>query len=192
MVNNYEIKRFKKDCYDIVTFWKEFQPNGIFSSWYNAEFILRTNKFINIEHWMAYRKAVIFNDNETRDKVLAATAPATINFLSRNVNNFVQEEWDKVKYNELEEGNYLKFRQNDCERFALYETNDALIMLASPYDKEFGMGMSENEIRKTSMTEIHNILKFGMSKGGADNLLGKALMAVRDRLKQDNFIDGIY
>ncbi len=190
--NKYQIKKFKKEGHDIITFLKEYQPNGIFSQWYNAEFYYRTVRFINIEHWMGYRKAVIFDDRDTQAKILLAKEPATINFLSRNVANFDQETWDAVKYNELEEGNYLKFKQNECERYALYETHEALIMYASQYDKEYGMGLTHAEIEKTSMEDIKNIISFGNARGGADNLLGKAIMAARERLKHDNFIDGIY
>ena len=190
-MSNYEISKFKKNNIDIVIFWKENKPNGIFSEWHQTEFYSKNNKFINIKQWMAFRKAVIFDDKESRDKILLAKEPATIIFLSRNVKNFDKETWNNIKYNELEEGNYLKFKQNNCERFALYDTGDSIIIYANPYNESLGIGMSDTEVMQLSKSVLKNMLYYS-SKCTSSNLLGKSLMAVRHRLRHENYLDNDY
>jgi len=196
MSNKFEIKRFTKGGVPIIAFWKEDKPNGVFSPWYNIEFYYRTNKFINISQWIAYRKAIKFNDQIIADKILLAKEPSTIKSLEAQITNFDQNVWLTCEYQELFEGNYLKFKQNDCERYALYETYEGLMLYASPYDRRWGIGMSEKEIQSTSMVEVYNVLTngsktIGTNIVGADNLLGKVLMDVRHKLKHENLIDSL-
>lgn len=78
---------------------------------------------------------------------------------------------NKLKEDIVYEGNLLKFSQNPILKKFLMETKDLIIVEASPYDKIWGIGMSEDD------SDIHDELKW---KG--QNLLGKAIMKVREQL----------
>lgn len=70
-------------------------------------------------------------------------------------------------------GNYAKFSQNkELEEFLL-QTNERVLVEASPYDAIWGIGMS------ATTTGLENPATW---KG--QNLLGFALMEVRDRLQE--------
>ena len=81
---------------------------------------------------------------------------------------------EKRRYAIICDGNYAKFTQNEELRLFLIGTKDRVLVEASPYDKIWGIGMSvDNE-------NIENPLTW---KGL--NLLGFALMEVRDELIRD-------
>lgn len=72
------------------------------------------------------------------------------------------------------EGNYAKFTQNEDLKDFLLSTGDKVLVEASPYDKIWGIGMRE------SAEGINNPNNW---KG--TNLLGFAIMQVRDMLMQE-------
>jgi len=70
------------------------------------------------------------------------------------------------------EGNKAKFGQNPELKEFLLSTGDAILVEASPYDKIWGIGLD----RETAMKGTVNQWK-------GENLLGYALMEVRDWLR---------
>ena len=68
--------------------------------------------------------------------------------------------------------NLAKFSQNEHARQALLCTGDKILAEASPYDTIWGIGMEASDPNSTSP-----------AKWKGKNLLGKALMRVRDALK---------
>ena len=70
------------------------------------------------------------------------------------------------------DGNIAKFSQNPKLQEFLMRTGDRILVEASPYDKIWGIGMAENN------QKVENPLEWN-----GQNLLGFALMEVRDRLR---------
>jgi len=68
--------------------------------------------------------------------------------------------------------NYLKFTQNLEFRNQLLETENRTLVEASPYDKIWGVGLEET-----------NDLILDEKNWLGQNLLGKALMEVRELIK---------
>lgn len=89
------------------------------------------------------------------------------------MHNFREDIWDKFKYNIVITGNYYKFVQNKALREYLQSTGNAILVEASPYDKVWGVGMSQDD---------ENIQNPELWKG--TNLLGFALMQVRDEINR--------
>ena len=119
-----------------------------------------------------WSKAILFEDFEVAERILkVGDDPATAKKLGRAVKGFNAARWDSVRYEIMKEGLTLKFTQNPPLKEALISTGDAVLVEASPYDKIWGIGMSEV-----------SAIKAGESKWG-QNLLGKALMEVRESLK---------
>lgn len=162
---------------NMVTFWGH-TPNGkedigkwCFSQWWKGEFRINELDYICMEQYMMSQKAVLFGDYKTEEEIMKATDPKIIKALGRKVANFNQQVWDEVKYTIVLTGNWYKFSQNKELRDYLLSTKDAILAEASPYDKIWGIGMSEKE-------EGVNV----PNKWKGSNLLGFALMEIRDEL----------
>ena len=128
-------------------------------------------KFLTTEQYMMYHKATLFSDQEIADKIMRETEPSKQKALGRKVKGFDNKEWNAKREKIVEDGNWWKFTQpNDNHlRKMLLETGDRLLVEASPYDRIWGVGYS------------HVNAEANRGDWG-DNLLGKALMRVRDRL----------
>ena len=103
-----------------------------------------------------------------------AYSPAEYKKLGRKVKGFDATVWDEKKLDIVVEGNKAKFGQNPDLKEFLLDTGDAILVEASPYDKIWGIGL-DRETALNSRIEDWN----------GENLLGCALMEVRDWLKDN-------
>jgi len=157
-----------------VFFWKEYLENGHFSQWYPAPFQVEGIRYFHNEQYMMAKKALLFGDTRTYNKIMKESEPAACKALGKSVANFNQQLWDSSKEEIIYNANYAKFSQNPELKAALLATGDAIIAEASPYDKIWGIGL------KATDPESQDPMKW---KG--QNLLGKALMRVRDELRKE-------
>lgn len=149
-----------------------FYQNTPFSQWFNSPFTIDNINYINAEQYMMAEKARLFKDDIVLKKIMKTSSPKTIKSLGRKISNFNGSVWDQYKYDIIIRGNHAKFSQNlNLKQFLLTTDND-IIAEASPYDKIWGIGMSSKH------PDAYNPKKW---KGL--NLLGKALMEIRDLLK---------
>ncbi|PWW76583.1 DUF1768-domain-containing protein [Tuber magnatum] len=156
-----------------VYFWKPHEvPFGIFSQWYEdgftAPFDGEEMRFGTAEQYMMYSKALLFNDPDTAAEIMKTTNPSTQRTLGRKVQNFDNVTWAKNRSRIVEEGSYWKFKKDPSR---LLETGDREIVEASPRDRIWGIGFGPKN------ADVGKRDKWGM------NLLGKALMEARDRLR---------
>lgn len=154
---------------DFVFFWQ-----GVFSQWYPSTFIIEGVKYNRAEQFMMAMKATTFQDDFCLRKILESDNPSEQKKYGRMVRNYNDEQWTKVRYNFVVQGNYAKFSQNQDLKKILLDTGNKILVEASPYDKIWGIGMDEK-----------NPDRFNMSKWKGQNLLGKALMEVRERLRNE-------
>lgn len=151
-----------------VYFW-----GSIFSQWYKSDFSEGSIKFTSAEQYMMYRKALLFGDIASSEKILATNNPKAIKAIGRLIKAFNEDVWDNHKYQIVVRGNLLKFSQNMKLKEALLKTGDKILVEGSPYDRIWGVGLKWDD------PEILN-----ESNWRGFNLLGKALMEVRDLLNQ--------
>lgn len=122
-----------------------------------------------------YRKALHFQDYPTASAILREADPRKQKGLGRKVKNFDAKVWDEVKEKVVEEGNWWKFTKGEEGGLVLgrllRETGDSELVEASPFDRVWGVGF-DAEIAEERRDE------WGL------NLLGKALMRVRERLRE--------
>jgi len=144
------------------------------SQWYPCEFIKDDVVYSTAEQYMMAQKALLFQDIKTYNEIMAAGHPKKYKALGRKVENFSGDIWDKNKYRIVIEGNFCKFSQNQKLKEFLLGTKSRVLVEASPHDAVWGIRMSEDN------KNIENPL---MWKG--ENLLGFALMEVRDLLAQE-------
>lgn len=122
---------------------------------------------------MMAKKAQLFGDEEIRRQILQCGNPRQIKALGRKVKNFDEKVWEEAKYPIVLNGNYFKFTQNPGLRDFLLSTGESVIVEASPFDAVWGVKMGQ---------EDDNILNPMEWKG--ENLLGFALMEVRDEIRR--------
>lgn len=159
----------------------EFFYGGIFSQFFPCTFTEMGVTYNSAEQYMMAQKALLFDDIQTYDKIMSLANPYKIKALGRLVKNFNQEIWDKHKEDIVFNGNLLKFSQNKKLCKQLLATGDKEIVEASPTDTIWGIGLAETD------PDIYD-----KSKWRGTNLLGKAIMKVRDVLKDTKLIQANY
>lgn len=143
-----------------------------FSQWWVALFEVDGVRYPTAEHWMMAGKARLFGDLEALGRVTATVSPAAAKKEGRLVKNFVPDTWDKHKFELVFAGNWHKFSQNDDLKRYLAGTGEHVLVEASPVDPVWGIGLAAD----------HPAAKKPESWKG-ENLLGFALMEVREKLK---------
>jgi len=124
------------------------------------------------EQYMMYKKAMLFSDQSAASKILDEPRPAVQQQLGRTVAGFDRAVWDTHKFGIVWYGNYLKFTQHQDLRDRLLATGSKVLAEASPTDLIWGVGFAADDDR---------ILDPANWRG--QNLLGKALMSVREALR---------
>jgi len=149
-----------------------FFYGGFLSQWYLCKFNDWLRDYNCAEQCMMAQKALLFEDIKSFDYIMKETNPAFQKARGRKIEGFNQEKWDLFKEAIVCSANYLKFAQNKTLRKKLLDTKDLILVEASPYDKIWGIGLSEN-----------NPLADDEKNWKGQNLLGKVLMKVRESLK---------
>lgn len=154
-----------------VYFFEQTTPTAYLSQWYKCKFTDALYTYSSAEQYMMAQKALLFNDIDIHDKIIANTNPAVIKKLGRQVKNFDESVWVANRERIVYEGNLLKFSQNDAILALLLSTGDAIIAETSPYDRIWGIGVSA---------------RAGLTRSGWEglNLLGTILMKVREELSK--------
>lgn len=143
------------------------------SQWWEDSFEVEGTSYLTAEHWMMAEKARLFKDEEILNKILSAQSPGEAKALGRQVNNFQPELWDMVKYEIVKKGNFYKFKQNQALQTFLLNTQDRVIVEASPVDPIWGIGLVKDDPNATHPDKWKGL-----------NLLGFALMEVRLELSK--------
>ncbi len=162
--------------FDYLFFWghtgNKVSKNCL-SQWYPAGFEIDGVFYPTAEHYMMASKAALFGDVSMHAKILIAQDAPTVKALGRKISGFDQTIWDANCSQIVIDGNFAKFSQNPELKDYLLNTKNKILVEASPYDNVWGIGLDENA------NNIDNPLVW---KGA--NLLGFALMVVRDRLSR--------
>lgn len=145
-----------------------------FSQWWASEFVEEGITYKTAEHYMMAEKAKLFGNVEIHQKIIECKSPAAAKKLGRQVKNFNQEVWKKHRFEIVKQANRLKFSQNLELKYFLLKTKKRILVEASPVDKIWGIGLA------TDHNDAQNPKKW---KG--ENLLGFALMEVRDQLQKE-------
>ena len=155
----------------IVCFHNPNEENGYLSNWYPSKFTVNDVDFSSMEQYMMYKKAVCFGDKNMADKILATDDVAEIKAFGRLVANYNESYWNGVRQIVVFEGLTAKFSQNEDLKAKLKATDNSILAECAVKDRIWGIGLSMND---------QDRLKIDKWKG--QNLLGYALMMVRERL----------
>ena len=172
------IKASQKTRVKYLFFWGHTQNNqgvidkSCFSQWYPAPFVEESTAYLTAEHYMMAKKAELFGDLSIRDEILKVSHPKQAKELGRKVRSFDGAVWDENKIQIVQQANLLKFSQHPELREFLLGTGDRIIVEASPYDRVWGIGMAGDHPHAEQP-----------ERWRGENLLGFALMAVREQLQ---------
>jgi len=162
---------------EYLFFWQtgdiEHDPECCFSQWQYSEFNVGHVEFTCTEQYMMVLKARIFDDEEIENKIMKTSSPKQMKSLGRKVRNFNSKVWDKLKHSVVLNGNYYKFTQNKKMRDVLLATDGKVLVEASPLDTIWGIGYGKDNPNATDPRCWRG-----------SNLLGFALMELRDELKR--------
>ncbi|MEP6766128.1 MAG: NADAR family protein [Gemmatimonadaceae bacterium] len=143
------------------------------SQWYAATFVIDGLRFPTAEHYMMFRKATLFGDNEAAERILQTQNPGAAKAIGRSVRGFEEFVWEQHRVAIAVDGNCAKFSQSEPLRDFLLKTQTRVLVEASPVDGIWGIGLAVDD------PEVANPPKWrGL------NLLGFALMDVRERLRK--------
>ena len=162
---------------DFVFFWghtarADKDARACLSQWWLCTFEVDGVYYNCTEQYMMAEKARLFGDVDTLQKVLVSYEPMEQKKLGRRVQGYDDATWKAHRFDAVLRGNVAKFSQNEKLRDYLLSTGDKILVEASPYDRIWGIGKSKDDF------DIENPFKW---KG--ENLLGFALMEVRENLK---------
>jgi ribA/ribD-fused uncharacterized protein len=155
-----------------IFFWGHTKPKtgvskSCFSQWYDSRFDSEGYHFMTAEHFMMYKKAVLFNDEQAAQRLLAASNPGE----AKEVVGFNQHTWESHRFDIVGAANMAKFGSHPELKDYLLNTGERILVEASPVDAIWGIGLAEDD----PACENPNHWK-------GKNLLGFALMMVRDQL----------
>lgn len=158
-----------------IFFWRENNKYGFLSNFYYSNFIDANNtKYICNEQYFISQKCLLFDETniELYNKIMESKLPMVIKKLGRLVKNFDERIWEKEKYEIMKNGLRYKFNQNKLLKNKLLDTKMKSLYEASKYDLIWGIGVDSTQASK--ITE---------SSYPGKNLLGKALMEIREEIR---------
>ena len=158
---------------NIICFHNPNEENGYLSNWYPAHFTVEGIEFSSMEQYMMYQKAACFKDEEIAEKILATTDVAVIKALGRKVKGYNDGYWNGVRQLLVYEGLKEKFAQNEDLKRQLLDTEDSILAECAVNDRIWGIGLSMKDLNR-----------FEPEKWRGQNLLGYALMMVRNWIKE--------
>ena len=156
----------------VICFHNPDEENGYLSNWYPSPFTLDGVAFSSMEQYMMYRKAVCFGDDKVAAQILVTEDVAEIKTLGRLVSGYNESLWNGVRQIVVYEGLLAKFSQNSELGGQLKKTGNTVLAECAVKDRIWGIGLS-----------MHDSDRLDRAKWQGQNLLGYALMMVREKLR---------
>ncbi|MGZ0704738.1 NADAR family protein [Pseudomonas piscis] len=163
---------------DYLMFWGHQPPRdgrvsqSCFSQWFATGFELDGIHYPTAEHYMMAGKALLFDDQQTHARIIQAVAPADVKQLGREVRGFDDARWTEARFAIVVRGNLAKFSQHQALGDYLLSTGKQVLVEASPVDRIWGIGLAADDAKAAQPAKWRGL-----------NLLGYALMEVRDRMR---------
>ena len=145
-----------------------FFYGSVFSQWYPHRMVVDGTSYNCAEQYMMAQKAFMFGDVEAYDKIMATNQPNVQKAAGRAVKGFDVAKWSAVSREFVYRANKAKFSDPRLKKILL-DTGDREIVEASPTDKIWGIGLSEDDDRVLDKKNWNGL-----------NWLGQCIMRVRE------------
>lgn len=122
-----------------------FTGSDVCSNFYPCKIIYEEKEFSSSEQLFMWLKAKFFNDKEMSTKILQAQTPREAKSLGRLVKNYDDDLWNEHRDGVMLES--LKAKFDHCQEFKdlILGNTDKTFVEASPYDRIWGVGLSETD-----------------------------------------------
>lgn len=160
---------------NVLGFHNPDEEYGFLSNWYLSKFTVDGVTFSSMEQYMMYKKARLFQDTETAYEILSIQDVKQIKALGRQVKNYDDIIWNGRRQVIVYQGLLEKFCQNQELKKMLLETGNDILAECAVQDRIWGIGLSMTDEKR-----------FSLSHWRGQNLLGFALMEVRDKISTNN------
>ena len=156
---------------NIVCFHNPNEENGYLSNWYLSRFTADGIEFSSMEQYMMSNKAIVFNDINVANQILKTTDVAVIKQLGITVANYDDNYWNGMRQIVVYDGLIQKFSQNSELKRMLADTGNSILAECAVRVRIWGIGLS-----------MEDADRFDRTKWKGQNLLGYALMQVRNKI----------
>jgi ribA/ribD-fused uncharacterized protein len=152
-------------------------PDGVItksclSQWWLADFVVNGLTYRSAEHWMMTEKARLFNDQGTLARILAAPSPAEAKKTGPRDSRFRTRRLGKAQVRHRGDWQLAQVWSAPGPGPVLLATHDRVLVEASPVDTIWGIGLAADAADAANP-----------ARWRGPNLLGFALMEVRDQLR---------
>jgi ribA/ribD-fused uncharacterized protein len=144
---------------------------GCLSQWWPSAFTVDGVPFATAEHYMMWRKALLFGDEEAAQRIVVASHPRQAKMLGRRIRGFDEQTWIAERGAIVLDASVAKFGQRPELRDFLVGTGERILVEASPTDRIWGIGLAATDERTADPAQWLGL-----------NLLGFALMQAREKL----------
>ena len=145
----------------IVKFYKSSWDYGFLSNLFKAPVSFEGKKFRSSEEAYQYGKPV---EKEVAEWIVSAPHQRQVAQAAHSLLPYdIVPDWNKIKVERMRRVVEAKFAQNKELKQKLLDTGDNILLEDSPTDKFWGIG----------------------AKGDGENVLGKLLMELREKLKKE-------
>lgn len=158
---------------NVVRFYDPSKENGYLSNWYISPFTYAGKQYFSCEQYLMEQKALTFGDDEAAEKIMNSKNLSEIKRLGKQVARYNENLWKTIRPQVMRRGLRAKFQQNPQLLQELMNTGNAILAECAPRDAIWGIGIGMDDERSLDPKEW---------KGR--NLLGRALMRVREDLRQ--------
>lgn len=151
-----------------------YSTTEIYSNWYPTRFKYEGISFANSEQAMMWGKAKLMGDEDSMAKIRKTPDPYNVKRLGRQIKNWKEQLWINKRLDLVAQVLYAKFSTNEALRNELLSTGNLHLVEAASNDKIWGIGMDEDDPKIHSKKNWQGL-----------NLLGEALMIVRERIRRE-------
>lgn len=157
--------------------------NGPLSMWHPCNIELDGVHFNSALQVVAYRKAKLFEDNDTAQHILKEMDPQRVHDLSHQVKSFSSGRWFLESYDIFDRANQAKFSQNPhlLEHLLSDDYTGKEFVETLPCSLSWGIGLTRTDPRANHQ-----------AKWLGENMLGKILTELREQLSPSSDAPGTH
>ena len=135
-----------KETTNFYFFWKHE-----FGQWTKRDIVDKNVVYNCCEQYMMAHKALLFDDQQSYQKIMKESSPKTQQQLGREVKRFNNNTWVQHREGVVEKANFLKFTQHEDLKQRLLKTGQKTLAEASPYDLIWGIGFAAEDPKPSSL-----------------------------------------